>query len=421
MTIKLAALGLVLVAACTANGASSESHAPSQTAGASRARGCSGAVVSQARSGPAAQPAALTVPPGLTIQTIAHVPEARELAALPNGDVLVGTSGDSVYIVPRAEGPGPAGAPGIFATVGDAPAQGVAFARAICSVFIATQHAVYRIAYRDGDLTAAQPQKIAAVRQGAVAPNSDGDVHSSSSVAFAQGKVYVGVGSSCNACVETDRTRATIQEMNPDGSAMTARATRIRNAIALAANPASGHLWVGGAGQDALPTLHPYEFMDDLSSHAGVANYGWPDCEEQRTAYRPGANCTETVVPKIEFPAYQTHIGAAFYPVSQPGTHGLGPPYSGALLVASHGSWHAPGGCTIAPEVDYVPMRGDMPAIPVDWRDPKKQSKPLVTGFQNGCSARTGRATGITVGSQGSIFIADDVNGVIYRVRRKAP
>jgi glucose/arabinose dehydrogenase len=64
-------------------------------------------------------------------------------------------------------------------------------------------------------------------------------------------------------------------------------------------------------------------------------------------------------------------------------------------------------------------MNGDAPKTPVDWGNPNKQWSPIVTGFQPGCSAssRIGRPTGVAVGSDGSLFIADDRTGSIYRVR----
>ena len=154
-------------------------------------------------------------------------------------------------------------------------------------------------ARRHPDTSGAAGNPIAKVRQGGIPPGSDGDVHKTSSVAYGGGKLYVGVGSSCNACTEIDPTRATIQQMDPDGSNMATRATRFRNAIALAINPATGTLWAGGAGQDSLPTGHPYEFFDGVTLHAGVADYGWPECEENRHAYTSGADCSKTVEPRI--------------------------------------------------------------------------------------------------------------------------
>ncbi|MHB8147872.1 MAG: PQQ-dependent sugar dehydrogenase, partial [Vulcanimicrobiaceae bacterium] len=309
--------GMLALVAC-GGGAGATGSRPSPkpaaavTAGTSR---CTGGTPSQASRGPApAVPTGLTVPSGFMIQTIASVGDARELATLPNGDLIVGTGGPNVYIVPNAEGGSAAGKPRVFATIADPPDASVAFSQPTCTVYLATQHGIYSTPYRDGDLAAESLRKIASVRTGDIPPNTDGDVHRTTSVAVSRQRLYAGVGSSCNACVETDPTRASIQRMSLKGAGMTTLATRIRNPIALAIDPANGHLWVGVAGQDHLPGPHPYEFLDDVTSHGGFADYGWPDCEEDHVAYTSGANCSGTVIPLVELPAYSTIIGAVFYP-----------------------------------------------------------------------------------------------------------
>jgi glucose/arabinose dehydrogenase len=367
----------------------------------------------------------LQVPGGFAIETIANVGGARELAVLPNGDLIVGTTGSDVFIVPDAEGS--AGAPQVFASFDDGRAAGVAYSPARHEIYVATMHQVWAIAYH-GERKATTPRKIVDVRAGPVAPGTDGDVHVTTSVAFTKGLLYIAAGSSCNAtmdygskpCVELDPTRAAVSVMKPDDSAFTQRAKRIRNAIALAVNPETGSLWVGDAGQDDLPFGHPYEFLDDLSAHPGDADYGWPECEENHHAYVPGANCSKTVEPLVELPAYSTIIGAAFYPVHQTGPSGFPAEYRGGLFAAVHGSWHTRNGCHAAPpRVVFIAMNGDRPAKSVDWTNPTTQWTNFVTGFQTGCTSRIGRATGIAVGPKGSLFIGDDAAGAIYRVRPK--
>ncbi len=360
--------------------------------------------------------AGLTLPSGFVIETIAAVGSARELAALPNGDLLVGTLGTDVYLVPDAEADGAAGAPVKFATINDAPVQGVTFASATCTAYIASEYGVYSVAYSDGQTTAT-PTKIGSVRTGPEADNPD-DVHTTSSVAVAAGMLYVGVGSSCNACAENDPTRASIQELGLDGSNMTTRGTRMRNAIGLIANPDTGTLWAGGAGQDDLPLGHPYEYFDAVTLHMGVADYGWPVCEENHNAYGSGADCSAIVEPLIELPAYSTIIGAIFYPTSQTGKHAFPTAYRG-LFLSGHGSWHMTNGTYYTPpRVAYVAMNGDTPATAVDWSDPSKQWTEFVGGMQlaDGVT-RIARATGITLGKEGSLFLADDQNGLVYRIR----
>lgn len=62
-------------------------------------------------------------------------------------------------------------------------------------------------------------------------------------------------------------------------------------------------------------------------------------------------------------------------------------------------------------------MDGDRPKKPAEWKDPTTQWTDFLTGFQTACTTRIGRATGIAVGPQGSLFVADDDAGLVYRIR----
>ncbi len=414
MAQGLVAIALCLLAGC-GGAASSRSGVVAGTPPPSVPQSsCSGALQAGATDGMTPTSPTLVVPSGFSIREIAHIGGARELAALPNGDLLVGTLGGEVMIVPNAEGSANAGAPRVFASFGDAPAAGVAFDEASCTIVVGTHLGVSTIPYVDGDRQARAVTRIARVRTGSAGG------HATTSVAIADGTIYASVGSSCDACVESDPTRARILAMNLDGTNLRVRATRIRNAIGLTIDSASGELWAGGAGQDALPQPHPYEYIDDVSAHVGIADYGWPDCEENRVAYVGGADCSATVVPLVETPAYSTIIGITFYPRAMSGRYAFPAAYAGALFATHHGSWHTlPDGCHVQPDVVVVPMRGDVPATPVHWSDPSTQWTRFLSGFQPGCSdaTRIGRPTGISVGREGSLFVADDAAGAIYRIR----
>ena len=375
---------------------------------------------------PAPLPQGLTLPAGFVGSVIARVPRARELVIAPNGDLFVATEGTHVYIVPHADDAGGAGVPHVFWTHpdsdngGDAPNAGIALSLRECALYVAGNTSVWMIRYHPGEQVAQAVQKIASVRTGPVSPGTDGDIHQTTSLALTQGSLYVSVGSSCNSCTEVDPTRAAVLRFSPTGGRYTIKATRIRNAIALAVNPVTGHLWVGDAGQDDLPFGHPYEFADDLSAHTGRADYGWPECEEHHTAYRPGSNCSTTVAPLVELPAYSTLIGATFYPRKQSGAYAFPAPYRGGLFITAHGSWHrtSAGAFGAIPQVAFVAMNDDRPVIAVDWHNPTVQWKTFFGGFQeNDGVTRIGRPTGIAVGPAGSLFVSDDQTGNIYRIR----
>lgn len=347
-----------------------------------------------------------SAPQSFSLEQIATIPGARELAVAPNGDLFVGTAGNDVYVVPRADGPGAAGRARVFAHFDDSPAAGVAIDGN--AVYVGTQFAIWRIPYASGDLRPrSPPQKLAAVRTSGIARD-----HVTTSVAVGKNGLYASVGSSCNACRDVDETRATVGRVADGKYSIVAK--NIRNAIALTINENTGSVWAGVAGQDELPAGHPYEIFDDLSAHAPIANYGWPDCYENHK----GTNCGGVVVSRVALPGYATPIGAVFYPEHPGGRYVFPARYRGGAFVTLHGSWHGPP--FVAPQVVFVPMRGDSPLRAVDWNNPNVQWNLFIGGYQSGASdSRIGRPTGIAVGPQSDLFLADDMTGAIYRIRPK--
>ena len=65
-------------------------------------------------------------------------------------------------------------------------------------------------------------------------------------------RLFLSVGSSCNACVEQDARRATILLMKPDGSDSQIYASGLRYVIGLAFHPEDEALWGAVVGRDGL-------------------------------------------------------------------------------------------------------------------------------------------------------------------------
>jgi glucose/arabinose dehydrogenase len=368
------------------------------------------AVVSAGAAPAGAADAMPKVPSGFTIQRIAQIKGARELTVTPNGDLIVGTQQNNVSIVPNAEGT-PA-APKTFTTVPDSHAAGVFLTRH--TLYIGSQFGVYRLPYHTGDRKAsAKPVKIARVRTSNIVSD-----HFTTTVAFSKGTLYASVGSPCDICnpgdmKAFDKTRATIEAMTPNGKNMHLRATEIRNAVALAIQPGSGDLWAALESADALPKGHPYETFDDVSSHPGVPNYGWHTCYENHVSIN-GAKCGNDVIAMGALPAYDSPIGMVFYPSNETGKYAFPAAYRGGAFIALHGSWHTP---LVPPRVAFVPFTGSRPAKTVNWNNPNTQWSEFLTGCQNADSSRICRPTGIAVGTDGSLFVADDFDNNNYRIR----
>src|SRR3546814_13791888 len=71
----------------------------------------------------------------------------------------------------------------------------------------------------------------------------DGCQHPNRTIGFdADGRLYISVGSSCNACEEDDADHATILRTQPDGSGRAAIAPGLRTTIGSARHPETGAL-----------------------------------------------------------------------------------------------------------------------------------------------------------------------------------
>jgi len=76
------------------------------------------------------------------------------------------------------------------------------------------------------------------------------------------GKLYLSIGSSCNACIEKHPWRAAITRFNLDGSGAEIFAKGLRNSVGIEFSPYSGDLWAVNNGRDMLGDDHPKEELN---------------------------------------------------------------------------------------------------------------------------------------------------------------
>ena len=87
------------------------------------------------------------------------------------------------------------------------------------------------------------------------------------------GKLYISVGSTCNACSEANPENATILRVEPDGSSRQIFASGLRNTIGYGFEPATGKLYGMDHGIDWLgDAAQPEELNHIVEGH----KYGWP-------------------------------------------------------------------------------------------------------------------------------------------------
>lgn len=301
-----------------------------------------------------------------------------------------------------------------------------------------------------GFVYAALPDRIVRWRVTDSAPvaTGDGEVvvsglptrgHSSKAMAFKGDSLFVTFGSRTNSCQERDRQtrspgvdpcteleeRAGIWVFNGSRAGQTVSdgaryATGLRNAAAIAIQPGSGALYTAIMGRDQLgqnwgfsDTVNAEDPAEEFGVVTKGADYGWPYCYYSNVAHAKvlapeyGGNgkrtdrCTRRTMPAIAFPGHFAPLALAFYP-----SDAFGEKYRNGAFIAFHGSWNRAPLPQSGYRVVFIPFANGKPTG-------KHES------FATSSDGATGlRASGLAVGPEGALFIADDRAGSIWRVTR---
>ena len=224
------------------------------------------------------------------------------------------------------------------------------------------------------------------------------------------GKLYVSVGSTCNACAETNEENATITVMNTDGSDRRVFASGLRNTIGYGFEPESGGLYGFDHGID---WLGDHEQPEEFNRIEEGKQYGWP------YVYALSRFNPQDTPPDSSFSDYaegsQEPIGlhtphAAPMQMTFYTGDAFPDEFRGDAFIAMRGSWNR------QPPSGYEVLR-------VDFEDGKPVAmEPFVTGFlMESAESPTGwghmgRLAGMAEGPEGSLYLSDDTGGIIYRI-----
>jgi glucose/arabinose dehydrogenase len=102
----------------------------------------------------------------------------------------------------------------------------------------------------------------------------DSGQHPNRTMAFGpDGMLYISVGSTCNACNESNPENATVLRASSDGKMRAIFASGLRNTIGFSWNPTTGELWRMDHGIDYLgDEVQP----EELNRIERGKQYGWP-------------------------------------------------------------------------------------------------------------------------------------------------
>ncbi|QHV94693.1 PQQ-dependent sugar dehydrogenase [Spirosoma endbachense] len=219
-------------------------------------------------------------------------------------------------------------------------------------------------------------------------------------------KIYVSVGSGSNVGEhgpENELRRANILEINPDGTGERIYASGLRNPVGMDWEPKKNILYTAVNERDELgDDLVP----DYLTSVKEGAFYGWPysyygqNEDPRRKGERPDL-VKKAIVPDVPLGSHTASLGLAFYDQKA-----FPAKYHNGAFIGQHGSWNR--SAFSGYKVVFVPFTDGKPGKPEDF----------LTGFiaEGADKDVYGRPVGVTVLPDGSILVADDAAGRIWRV-----
>ncbi|MBI3376506.1 MAG: sorbosone dehydrogenase family protein [Betaproteobacteria bacterium] len=335
----------------------------------------------------------IRLPPGFQITVFAsNIPNARGMARGDKGTLFVGSRGAGrVYALKHADGK--ATQMHTVATGLDMP-SGLAFSNGALYV-----GAVSRILRYDDIEARLEANPAVAPRPVVVSDRFPAETHHGwKYLRFSRdGWLYVPVGAPCNVC-EPDARHGLIARIRPDGSGYEVFARGVRNSVGFDFDPATGELWFTDNGRDMMGDDIPSDELNH-APRAGM-HFGFPYCHQGDTPDPEYARraCREFSPPAVKLGPHVASLGMRFYTGTQ-----FPAEYRNNIFIAEHGSWNR--SSKIGYRVKRVIVEGGRAV----------RQEVFAEGWLQGESA-WGRPADIEVMADGSLLVADDHAGAIYRI-----
>lgn len=356
----------------------------------------------------------INLPEGFKIELFAVAPDARQIAVSRNkAAVWVGTRKSSVWSVTDRDMDNVADTVEEFSpsVTFDAPA-GACYSRD-GFLFIAERNRVLMFPAAEYFMEGSDTVAVPIIKQGDLIPAEyESYNHSTRSCTIGpDNRIYISLGQPYN--VTPDDKQEIFRELGiggivsfeRDGSDRRIEATGIRNSAGLAFNPRDNSLWftdnqVDGMGDDIPPG--EINRVPERGMWFGHPYYGGGELRtiEYEGQEIPQELASRYVKPQVETIAHAADLGMNFY------TGEMFPAkYHNAIFSVQHGSWNSiePRGPRVM--VTYLNDEGN--AI---------KAEPFADGFMVKGGYYLGRPADVAMYVDGSLLVADDKAGAIYRI-----
>ena len=325
------------------------------------------------------------VPPGFSLIKFADLYRPTGFAFDRQGRLYVTSQDGNVYILQDEDQDSRADSRTTFATGYYFP-LGVALHDSRGEVYVSYQGAITVLKDTNGDGRSDEERLLV--------EDLPFDKHQNDNLEFGpDGWLYIGVGSTCDACDDPDPRSASILRFNVETGESEIFATGMRNPFDIAFHPETGDLFATDNGRDDLGMEGPFE---ELNHVVQSGDYGYPNCWNEQDQH----GCENTIPPIAVFESHSSANGVDIYNGEE-----FPAEYHGNAFVSIFGSWLKAGVQTGIQRVVLSPQGGAYHAD-ASWfaRFPSGvMPLPLVFGPDN------------------AMYVGDYIGDAIYRISYGTP
>jgi glucose/arabinose dehydrogenase len=214
------------------------------------------------------------------------------------------------------------------------------------------------------------------------------------------GWVYMPFGPPCNECLPPTST-SQIRHVDPSNGMAEIVALGVRNSVGGDVDPRTGDYWFTENARDWLGDDLPSDKLNHISKIG--EDFGYPYCHQgdiPDPKLAMGHKCSDFSPPALKLGAHVAPLGMKFYTGDQ-----FPADYKNNIIIAEHGSWnrhHFQGARLMRVTVDP------------DGKNAKQEE--LASGWIGADGKYRGRPNDVLVAKDGSLMVADDFTGSIYRI-----
>lgn len=219
-------------------------------------------------------------------------------------------------------------------------------------------------------------------------------------VADKDGSMYLPFGPPFNVGIPPT-SLSQVRRVDPKTGLAEIMALGVRNSVGGDIDPRTGDYWFTENARDWMSDDTPSDKLNHITKIG--EHFGYPYCHQgdmPDPKFARGHKCSEFTAPVVKLGAHVAPLGMKFYTGSQ-----FPAEYQNNIFIAEHGSWN---------RHKYQGARINRVVVDADGKN--AHDEVFAEGWLSGDQDYAGRPTDILQAKDGSLLVADDWAGAVYRI-----